>query len=1053
VIRASAGSGKTHQLTNRYLALLAAGVEPNAILATTFTRKAAGEILNRVLERLALAAADAGQAKELANQLCAPRFAARDFRALLRKMLANLPRVRISTLDSFYVMLAGSVGLELGLPAGWSICEPSDDDALRRDALERLIDRQSDQIGALLPLLSKGDFTRLIQGRLQDVIAAHYEVYQGSESSAWGCLHVPDPVADEERTTCLERLRKFDFTACRDKRFFTARDTDVAKFEEQRWGDFVSAGLAKAILSQKPTYQGKTIPDAARALYETLLQHARSEIIRTLVAQTKATWDLLDRFHGELWSLKQVSGALRFGEVTQALVEALSQKHLSDELLAFRLDGSIEHLLLDEFQDTSLAQWQVLLPMARRIKRSTAGTPRSFFCVGDVKQAIYGWRGGMAEIFNTLQQSLGHLDEFPIAKSRRSAQQIIDAVNQVFGNLAQFQAGDNCEDGVRAWAGRFETHTTAKQGIPGYVCLCSGPAENEGDDLSKQRVRHCQCAADKIRELAQQAPHASIGVLCRKNDTLARIIYELRKRGVEASEEGGNPLTDSAAVELVLSLLTLADHPGHTIAWFHVQNSPLREHLSSNEDADACAAKLRRELMAEGYGPFMQTWAKRIAPACDHRDLARLQQLVEMAFDYQARSTLRADDFVTWVREQRVPDPSSARVRVMSIHSAKGLQFDAVVLPELEAELPGRSPKFIVGRDPKTLAANLVCRYADKSVQSLLTAEEQAAFNQDRQRVVEESLSLLYVAMTRAVYALYLIVPGPRDGKTPREGSWSNLLVQTLAPKAKWDECRTLYEHGDSNWFARIPVREAAPTASLEPQKPIILAPFTTERRRGLEQFAPSRHEGDAKLSLSRLFDAAEGASAAVGTLFHEWFSLIAWLDDGMPSAMALQAAAAKIRTELTVQVWNDREKLMADFLAVLQRERVAAVLQRSAYAGPEQAAFPKRLASSWTRSLAVQHVERERPFLLREGAELWNGRIDRVVWLGENGRTVAADVIDYKTDAIRQGDSAWLAEKVKFYRPQMDAYRQAVARLGQIAPERVAVRLVFTGVGRVEEV
>src|ERR1700722_16459157 len=126
VIRASAGSGKTHQLTTRYLALLAAGVEADAILATTFTRKAAGEILDRVLERLAVAAGDAAAAKQLASQIGAENFGQPDFVRLLRRLLQNLHRVRIGTLDSFFMALAGSFSFELGLRPGWSICEEAD---------------------------------------------------------------------------------------------------------------------------------------------------------------------------------------------------------------------------------------------------------------------------------------------------------------------------------------------------------------------------------------------------------------------------------------------------------------------------------------------------------------------------------------------------------------------------------------------------------------------------------------------------------------------------------------------------------------------------------------------------------------------------------------------------------------------------------------------------------------------------------------------------------------------------------------------------------------
>src|SRR5438105_3836355 len=164
VIRASAGSGKTHQLTNRYLSLLAAGIEPDAILATTFTRKAAGEILDRVLERLARAAGNASQAKELATQIQAKKYSQPEFVALLRHMVQSLHRVRIGTLDSFYIALAGSFSFELGLPAGWTICEETEDDILQRDALERLLEQQPDDIVSLFPLLSKGETKRSVQG-------------------------------------------------------------------------------------------------------------------------------------------------------------------------------------------------------------------------------------------------------------------------------------------------------------------------------------------------------------------------------------------------------------------------------------------------------------------------------------------------------------------------------------------------------------------------------------------------------------------------------------------------------------------------------------------------------------------------------------------------------------------------------------------------------------------------------------------------------------------------------------------------------------------------
>ena len=686
--------------------------------------------------------------------------------------------------------------------------------------------------------------------------------------------------------------------------------------------------------------------------------------------------------------------------------------------------------------------------MAGTITHESSASSRSFFCVGDIKQAIYGWRGGMTQIFATLQNSLGQLQEERLATSRRSAPPIIDVVNKVFSNLSQCDLDQKYLSGLNSWSERFEEHTTFKSDAPGYVCLSTGPAHD-----SENPGLHLKHVAARVRDLFAKAAGRTIGVLCRKNEVVARLIYELRKLEVDASEEGGNALDDSPAVELLLSLFTLADHPGHSIAWFHLQNSLLKEHLASFATADALSAHLRTALISDGYGQFAHTWATRIAAECDRRDLSRLQQLVESAYSYQARSTLRPADFVSWVRKKRVPDPSAAAVRVMTIHSAKGLEFDAVVLPELAASLAGQAPAFVVGRDPATLAPNFVCRYANEAVQRLLADSERLAFDQDRQMRVEESLSLLYVAMTRAIHALYLFIPGPRNGKFGGKLGWNNLLLQTLAPKATPQECTTLFEHGDPNWFQRL---EAKPSAVPDTTPGAIkFHTEATQRRRGLEHLAPSRREGMGRINLDRLFTPAEGTGTAAGTLFHAWFETIAWLDDGPPSEAALRSVAQRLRSTLPAETWRNLDQLLHTFQKWLATPNIAAVLRRSTYSSPEQPEFPSALKSVWTPSLCPQKVECERPFIVRDAETYWNGSLDRVVWLGDkaSGRIVAADVLDFKTDQIEPGNAQALLARTEHYRPQLEGYRRVVARMARLPEVRVAARLLFTYASQIQHV
>ena len=177
---------------------------------------------------------------------------------------------------------------------------------------------------------------------------------------------------------------------------------------------------------------------------------------------------------------------------------------------------------------------------------------------------------------------------------------------------------------------------------------------------------------------AADAPQASIGVLVRTNTAVARLIYLLRSLGIPASEEGGNPLVDSPAVELILSLLKLADHPADGVARFHLATSPLAGTLELTDYRNDAAARtlsqrLRRQLLDDGYGATVFAFARRLATSCDERDLSRLQQLVELAYEYQPSSTLRTSDFLRLVETRRIADPQVGRRAGDDDSSGQGL--------------------------------------------------------------------------------------------------------------------------------------------------------------------------------------------------------------------------------------------------------------------------------------------------------------------------------------------------------------------------------------------
>ena len=129
-----------------------------------------------------------------------------------------------------------------------------------------------------------------------------------------------------------------------------------------------------------------------------------------------------------------------------------------------RLDCGIDHLLLDEFQDTAPDQWRIIEPLAKPLTHTLTAS-QSFFCVGDTKQAIYGWRGGVAEIFDTVTSSVSNLDEAELNVSYRSSPEVIGVVNEVFTSLLKHDNYAECSEIAAKWCQEFPTHHTRAAAI------------------------------------------------------------------------------------------------------------------------------------------------------------------------------------------------------------------------------------------------------------------------------------------------------------------------------------------------------------------------------------------------------------------------------------------------------------------------------------------------------------------------------------------------------------------------------------------------------------
>lgn len=1061
VIRASAGTGKTFALSNRYLKLLASGVECQSILATTFTRKGAGEILDRIIGRLSDAALDESAAAKLSIELSWKISQARA-RHILHELLGNLHRLEISTLDSFFNRVAKAFSLELRLPPNWEIVQEQEINRMKDQAIQAVL--RNDSVVDLLHMLSKGEATRRVASMVRETVDQIYEIYRETGPKPWSKIPTLGKLLSrEELDALILRMESIDAGGKQLTKHWGVV-TEFVKLEE--WDGFIKNTSFQNMLAGVPKYSRTKLPAEIVEIYKSLIPQCRAFVSQRLRMQNEAVCKLLAAYGQLIEADKNRTGNLRFQDVTERLQEFIA---LWDaDRLSFRLDRQIHHLLLDEFQDTSLGQWSVIQPFARKVTEDS-GSLKSFFCVGDLKQAIFGWRGGIAEIFDLVDQQLPNLQSDSLAKSWRSSQPLIDMVNQVFMNVKQYSCSDELiEKEVCRWASKFERHTTARNELRGYVTVemagdCPDSSRRFEDTKDKIRNQNMiQRTVERIQQLETDLPpHHSIGVIARTNDQVSDLIFELQQAGVPASEEGGGRLTDSAAVEAVLASMKLADHPDDSISRFHLSHSPLADYwglvpeTEGNRQENLAAARgaaagIRGELINAGYGPTVEKLAIRLTKQCTRREIFRLQQLVRVAYDCPSEDPqwlLRPSRFVAYVRDEvKVSDQSSARVRVMTVHKAKGLEFDVVVLPISCSSRgwAGQTPTVVAGRDEPTAPISVATRYVGAELRKLLPEGIQELFDDDRRQAIREALCVLYVALTRGVNSTHIILS---HGAKPDHKSAAGILLSTLCPSVERGE-GVLYQYGEANWYSsssEVVEADLHRLAAFYPKKDCsgrqgVVAPLERSGR-GQRRVSPCQVERGGKIKAKSFFDTILNAkSMQRGALLHSCFEKVGWLDEKVPTREELVSHLSELTVELA-----DVSGVIDEFFEVLKNENIRKLLSRGTY----QESYLLEFAGTGEiiRQANRLEVDCERQFATTLDGNLVQGIMDRVIWVYQGSQLIAADIIDFKSDVVDVGD---LQNRIEYYQPQMEIYRRAVSQFARIPMGKISTRLVFSRSGQV---
>ncbi|NBP51191.1 MAG: hypothetical protein EBU70_08440 [Actinobacteria bacterium] len=558
------------------------------------------------------------------------------------------------------------------------------------------------------------------------------------------------------------------------------------------------------------------------------------------------------------------------------------------------------------------------------------------------------------------------------------------------------------------------------------------------------------CVASVVAARRAERPGADIAVLVTSNDQVSACVAAIRAAGVEAADEGRSPMADSAAVSTVLSLLRIAEHPGDSLSMFvatrepaasllalvpmerHGGGAPLRKAMAD------LSSRLRGEIAVAGLGPWVDRMASLLRPACSRHDVERLRQLSAAAHAAPAAQALRPGQFVRAVMSRKSRAADTARVRVMTVHASKGLEFDEVVLGALGDAMDGvragnSTIAVLPADDSGTPAAIGPVASLDLVVHSPLLAAFRAEAEVAR---LGDAVSSLYVALTRAREAVHLVCPPPTKDDDPAvTPCWMMRRAVDGFEDAYLAAAGT--PQGDPFWTFAGPELGPLPPAPA-PQggadaAPVAPAVERIARATGVR--APSSHESHAGGFFAREFDGADDGER--GSIAHAWLERIAWSDGGAPDPSCepgvLRAVAAEIGRPPD---------------AAVAAEVRASVAQ--AVAGPMGAVLRADRYAAW--DCGTPEVRAEMPFAAVVDGTLLRGRMDRVVLGIQDGRVVRAEVVDWKTGA-RGLEGAALEERIAPYRAQMQAYRGALAGMFGLPAERVTAVLAFVDRGGLVEV
>ncbi len=927
-VSANAGTGKTYVLVQRVLRLLLTGVEPERILCLTFTKAAASEMANRLFDKLGgwATTSDEDLRKTLSGLLGqAPTDEqVAQARRLFARALETPGGLKVQTIHAFCERLLKRFPLEAGIAPHFNIMDVEGERELRKLCMDQVFrtalqDSESalgKSLHTVIAYAGEERFDAILKmvlykrSELEQAYSRASElnpddIYQSLKKDLCGSFYLPDNltvegviadgndlISDDDIDRCAETLLRGKKT-----------DQEIANnlLAAQRALDPVSRyqALAKTLLtlSGEPRSDKRFItkqiredrPDVlmtmaeARDTFHTI--NITLEGLRVVEAST-ALVILADAVMQAYVDGKAARSALDFDDLIIKSSDLLCHSDMASWVL-YKLDGGIDHILVDEAQDTSPQAWKVIMSLAEEFFAGAAAREdvRTVFAVGDEKQSIYGFQGAepkkFAEMGNLFErQALAAQLEWhriPLTLSFRSTAPVLNGVDHVFGEEDALKGLTADETQVKHFAfrdgqsGLIEIWDTEKPEDSDPT----DPFDPQEEELSDEPpVKLANRIADQIAywldnetELPSRGGPITAGdiiILVRKrNPFVAPMIRALKARNIPVAGADRIKITEQLAVMDLLALGDFLLMPEDDLALATVLKSPffdftdddlltfgygrrasLWEALTKGTDLDPsyeeAVVTIKQWLARADLVPPYEFFAgvlltrerrSRIISRLGPEAGDAMDEFLNMAIQYDDSHPPSLQGFLSWMRNadaeiKRDMEQGRNEIRIMTVHGAKGLEAEIVFMPDTCSQRGAQASQSVLDVVPDAEndgRSQLLWALPGTKQQEIINDARDEISQADR----EEYNRLLYVAMTRARDRLYVCGFESKRGRD--KGCWYDLIYDGLELNLK-----TTKDHrGNTVWQYGSEQRDAPdrPSSSVEEREDAIIPPEWAARK------------------------------------------------------------------------------------------------------------------------------------------------------------------------------------------------------------------------------